>query len=507
MAWAKPLYPRLGEGGSVVSPSPTLNPQPSLDDDFLFAYQLQMQEDALYHNSTMAHQSPMRSPSKVSVQSFVNPHRFDSFTSGHPSKIPLDAELDEALMYSPSKKPHHVSNKPRGRSSYAAAPKSSSQNQHTPAMQQPIVSLDGAPAIFNPAEVSSSEDEDESLPFEGGMDDRSALVLAKLRARDILAEIGSIVAQGKEATVHHALTGEMMSHGLGKDTEVAVKVFKISKVEFKRREKYIQGERRFRHQLTHLHPMKMVKLWAEKELRNLKRLHAAKIPCPIPYFVRQNVIVMSFIGVDGFPSPRLFDVKVGDFTKWYWDLILLVLRMYQEAKLIHTDMGAFNVLVHRGDLVIIDLAQGVAVDHPLATDFLRRDCYHITQFFKKRGVQPMLTTRELYDFIISTSSSEFTLNKLRESLPDHREFSLEDRTAEEVWMRIDLPRTLMDVPDHHTHSHTVKGRGSESDEEDSDDQTFSCSSSPVYASTLHHFVGRPEGDVEEDEEDEEGEES
>jgi len=40
----------------------------------------------------------------------------------------------------------------------------------------------------------------------------------------------------------------------------------------------------------------MVRLWAEKELRNLRRLRAAEIPCPEPLEVRENVLVMSFLG-------------------------------------------------------------------------------------------------------------------------------------------------------------------------------------------------------------------
>jgi RIO kinase 1 len=40
----------------------------------------------------------------------------------------------------------------------------------------------------------------------------------------------------------------------------------------------------------------MVRLWAEKEMRNLKRLVAAGIPCPEPIEVRENVLVMRFLG-------------------------------------------------------------------------------------------------------------------------------------------------------------------------------------------------------------------
>eukprot|EP00662_Eupelagonemidae_sp_cell21_P058186 gene58186-biopygen18254 len=45
-------------------------------------------------------------------------------------------------------------------------------------------------------------------------------------------------------------------------------------------------------------------LWAEKEFRNLKRLDAAGIPCPKVEILRQHVLVMSFIGKDGWPAPR-----------------------------------------------------------------------------------------------------------------------------------------------------------------------------------------------------------
>ena len=40
----------------------------------------------------------------------------------------------------------------------------------------------------------------------------------------------------------------------------------------------------------------MVKLWAEKEMRNLRRLAAAGIRSPEPIEVRENVLVMTLIG-------------------------------------------------------------------------------------------------------------------------------------------------------------------------------------------------------------------
>ena len=42
-----------------------------------------------------------------------------------------------------------------------------------------------------------------------------------------------------------------------------------------------------------------VKTWAEKEMRNLKRLHMAGIPCPEPHLLKSHVLIMEFLGNDG----------------------------------------------------------------------------------------------------------------------------------------------------------------------------------------------------------------
>jgi RIO kinase 1 len=40
----------------------------------------------------------------------------------------------------------------------------------------------------------------------------------------------------------------------------------------------------------------MVRVWAEKEMRNLKRLAAVDLRCPKAVEVRENVLVMGFLG-------------------------------------------------------------------------------------------------------------------------------------------------------------------------------------------------------------------
>jgi RIO kinase 1 len=76
---------------------------------------------------------------------------------------------------------------------------------------------------------------------------------------------------------------------------LAIKIYKTSILVFKDRDKYVTGEYRFRRGYSR-NPRKMVRLWAEKEMRNLKRLVTAGINTPKPIEIRENVLVMDFVG-------------------------------------------------------------------------------------------------------------------------------------------------------------------------------------------------------------------
>ncbi len=65
------------------------------------------------------------------------------------------------------------------------------------------------------------------------------------------------------------------------------------------------GDFRFRASYSKHNPRKMVKVWAEKERRNLVRLQASGIRSPQPLQLRSHVLVMDFIGTDGVAAPRL----------------------------------------------------------------------------------------------------------------------------------------------------------------------------------------------------------
>jgi RIO kinase 1 len=61
---------------------------------------------------------------------------------------------------------------------------------------------------------------------------------------------------------------------------------------------------------------------------------------------------------------------------------------------------------HEGQLYIIDVSQSVENDHPLAMEFLRKDCTNITSFFGRRHNVCTMTVKELFDFITDVSISE-----------------------------------------------------------------------------------------------------
>lgn len=69
--------------------------------------------------------------------------------------------------------------------------------------------------------------------------------------------------------------------------------------------RYVAEDPRFRSGYSKHNPRQMVKVWAEKERRNLLRLNAAGIRSPKALQLRSHVLVMEFIGTDGVAAPRL----------------------------------------------------------------------------------------------------------------------------------------------------------------------------------------------------------
>ena len=148
-------------------------------------------------------------------------------------------------------------------------------------------------------------DKSDRATVEQVMDPRTRMILFKLLNKGFITEIDGCISTGKEANVYHCL---------GKPEEgsdsMAIKIFKTSILVFKDRDRYVSGEFRFRQGYGKKNPRKMVQTWAEKEMRNLVRIHNAGIPSPRPVLLRSHVLVMEFLGQDGWPAPRLKDANI-----------------------------------------------------------------------------------------------------------------------------------------------------------------------------------------------------
>nr|XP_043636934.1 serine/threonine-protein kinase RIO1-like [Erigeron canadensis] len=278
---------------------------------------------------------------------------------------------------------------------------------------------------------------------EQAIDPRTRMVLFKMLNRGVFHDINGCISTGKEANVYHATKSD--------GQELAIKVYKTSVLVFKDRDRYVQGDYRFRYGYCKHNPRKMVKTWAEKEMRNLMRLKAAGIRCPTPLLLRLHVLVMEFIGTTGWAAPRLKDaaLSLDKLREGYFEMVTTMRVLYQKCKLVHGDLSEYNILFHEGHMYIIDVSQSVDLDHPHALDFLREDCVHVSDFFKKHGVAVM-TIRELFDFIVDPSIDEDSVDSYLEEaqqkvLARGDKISAEDEIADAVFVQSYIPKTLDNV--------------------------------------------------------------
>lgn len=285
---------------------------------------------------------------------------------------------------------------------------------------------------------------DDRATTEQVLDPRTRMILYRMLNHGIVTEINGCVSTGKEANVYHA----RLSNG----REGAIKVYKTSILVFKDREKYVSGEFRFRHGYSKSNPRKMVKLWAEKEMRNLRRLRDAGIYCPAPILLRSHVLLMGFIGRDGWAAPRLKDAKLSDsrYQECYLSCIKMMRTMYHTCHLVHGDLSEYNILYYQTKLYFIDVSQSVEHEHPSANDFLRKDCRNIADFFVKTGALNPMTTQELFDFVTDSSITEDEiddyLDEIQRKIADRPvERTNQQQVDAAVFMSTFIPRSLGEV--------------------------------------------------------------
>lgn len=130
--------------------------------------------------------------------------------------------------------------------------------------------------------------------------------------------------------------------------------------------------------------------WAAAEFDALTRFWTSGAPVPYPVQWEGREVMLEFIGEpDGTAAPRLAQcrpskVELADL----FEQCVAAMRCLARAGYAHGDMSAYNLLVHHGRLVVIDVPQIVdLVANPQGPAYLERDCRNVCTWFAGRGLQ------------------------------------------------------------------------------------------------------------------------
>jgi RIO kinase 1 len=226
--------------------------------------------------------------------------------------------------------------------------------------------------------------------IESVFDERTIFHLNKILVNGPLKSIEGVISAGKEANVYLAYNLE--------DQEVAIKIYKIDSNTSRWMRKYIVGDPRFKKIPNNI--SKIIFLWASKEFKNLKRACKAGLRVPEPLFIKNNILVMEYIGFESIPAPVLKDIKnPKDPVDLFNEILTFIKLLYQKAKLVHGDLSEFNILYHNQRPVVIDISQAVSIQHPKAEVYLARDIKNIFHYFEKLGLELPDPTDFYYDVI------------------------------------------------------------------------------------------------------------
>jgi RIO kinase 1 len=158
---------------------------------------------------------------------------------------------------------------------------------------------------------------------------------------------------------------------------------------------YLEGDPRF--EGLENNKKATVLAWTRKEFANLERARKAGVRVPTPIAVQRNVLVMELVGqADERRAPRLAEVTIENPQQAY-EVVREYMRRLHAAGLVHGDLSEYNMIVHEGELVIIDMGQAVTVHHPNSGEFLTRDCENVAAFFSRQGLD--VTGEELEAYV------------------------------------------------------------------------------------------------------------
>ena len=230
---------------------------------------------------------------------------------------------------------------------------------------------------------------------EQGPPPRPDWVVTELAAVD--TDLG-VLKSGKEADVH------LLRRGVpgGRQMLVAAKRYRSSdRRDFHRDAAYLEGRRMRRSRemraiakRTSFGRNVIAEQWAVAEFSALCTLWSIGAPVPYPVQRDGTELLMEFVGdPDGTAAPRLAQLRPDrEQLHQLWLQLVALLDLMAGAGLTHGDLSAYNLLVHDGQRVLIDLPQIVdVVINPNGERFLERDVRNVAAWFHRRGLPESVT--------------------------------------------------------------------------------------------------------------------
>lgn len=212
--------------------------------------------------------------------------------------------------------------------------------------------------------------------YQDVFDEHLLRTVFELSSKGYFEELKSPISVGKESNIFTAKTKD--------GNEIIVKIYRINTADFAKMYSYIRGDSRFSG--LNRQKRKVIYAWAQREYRNLLVVRDIGIRAPKPIAVKDNLLLMEFIGKNNNPCPKLKDKLPENVDKFAKQVIKQIELLYKN-NLVHGDLSEFNILNEDDKPVFIDFSHSVRLNYPGALDLLKRDVVNCSNFFNRKGLK------------------------------------------------------------------------------------------------------------------------
>lgn len=195
------------------------------------------------------------------------------------------------------------------------------------------------------------------------------LALHSLVEQKIISQLGPLLGKGKESDVYSCMDDD--------ENIYAVKIFRMGRTSFRhiKQLRSLIGERK------HLSWLYVNRLAAKREYEALEKISYLNLNTPKPIGYNRHIVVMEYLR-----GKELYHYRsIENADEIFNNIIEQTRTIYSEAKMIHGDLGEFNIVIdEEGNILIIDWLQWVPIDHPNARMLLERDIENLCNYFYKK---------------------------------------------------------------------------------------------------------------------------